>query len=173
MIKGPSRAIAAWLKNANPEETVSIEVMEYALRILINISLIIIISLGIGHSTGKYGETALALFTFILLRFFSGGIHLRSSLGCITTTVVLCSIIPHLPVLSKSEMLIFTFICILLLLLFAPQVDSEAGFKPKVKPLFKIISICIVSSNLILCSSIIAVTFLIQCLTLIPLKGDK
>ncbi|MDO3675585.1 accessory gene regulator ArgB-like protein [Paenibacillus ehimensis] len=173
MIKRPSRTIAVWLKNANPKETASIEVMEYALSILINISLIIIISLGIGHSTGKYGETALALFTFILLRFFSGGVHLQSSFGCITTTVVLCSTIPHLPVLSKSEMLIFTFICILLLLFFAPQVDSETGLKPELKRLLKIISICIVSSNLVLWSSVIAFAFLIQCLTLIPLKGDK
>lgn len=173
MIKRPSRTIATWLKKANPEETASIEVMEYALSIIINISLIIIIALGVGHSMGKYGETALALFSFILLRFFSGGVHIRSSFGCMATTIVLCLTIPRLPVLNKAEMLIFTLICILLLLLFAPQVDSEAGFKPELKRLFKIISLCIVSSNLILWSSIISVSFLIQCLTLIPLKGDK
>ncbi|NEN86530.1 accessory gene regulator B family protein [Paenibacillus elgii] len=173
MIRRPSRAIATWLKNANPEETASIEVMEYALSILINISLIIIISLGIGHSMGKYGETALALFSFILLRFFSGGVHIRSSFGCMAITIVLCSTIPRLPVLNKAEMLIFTLLCVCLLLLFAPQVHSEAGFKPELKRLFKIISLCIVSSNLIFWSSIISVSFLIQCLTLIPLKGDK
>ncbi len=173
MIKRPSRTIAVWLKKANPEETASIEVMEYALSILINTSLIIIISLGIGYSTGKYGETALALFSFILLRFFSGGVHIRSSFGCMVTTIVLCSTIPRLPALSKAEMIMFTLICILLLLWFAPQVDSEAGFNPELKRLFKIVSICIVSSNFIFWSSIISVSFLIQCLTLIPIKGDK
>lgn len=168
MNNGPANSIATWIKNANPEKTASIEVMEYALSIVINTVLIVSISLIIGFISDELIETAITLFSFALLRFFSGGMHLKSSFGCIATSILVCSIIPHLPELSANWIFVVTFVSILLLLFFAPHIDRETEIKKSFRPFLKWLSVVIVCSNFILCSSILAVIFLVQSLTVIP-----
>lgn len=168
MNNGPANSIATWIKNANPEKTASIEVMEYALSIVINTVIIVSMSLMIGFISDEFIETAITLFSFALLRFFSGGIHLKSSFGCIATSILVCSAIPHLPELSANWIFVATFVSILLLLFFAPHIDGETKIKKSIRPFLKWFSVVIVCSNFILCSSILSVIFLVQSLTVIP-----
>ncbi|MGG1267222.1 accessory gene regulator B family protein [Brevibacillus laterosporus] len=67
MIDIIAKKIAGAIKRANPDETASIEVLQYALVILIGSFFTIIISLTIGAVTDKFKETALVLFSFALL----------------------------------------------------------------------------------------------------------
>lgn len=60
--------IVSAIKKTNPEQTHSIEVMQYALSIILNTLFIITVSLLIGGFTGQLMGTLIALLSFGLLR---------------------------------------------------------------------------------------------------------
>ncbi|WP_088830022.1 accessory gene regulator ArgB-like protein [Paenibacillus tyrfis] len=172
MINRPARAVSVWIKNANPEKTTSIEIMEYALSILFNTLSIIVITLIMGYIFGKLYETIIVLISFTWLRFFSGGFHIRSSIGCILVSVFICTSLPHLPEFSVSIVTLTNVTSIILLLLFAPNIDQETKLKDVYHPVYKCLAVGLVSINFIYMSSLLAITFFVQCLTIIPLKRE-
>lgn len=170
MINRPARAVSVWIKNANPEKTTTVEIMEYALSILFNTLSIVLITLFVGYIFGKFYETSLVLLSFAWLRFFSGGVHFKSSIGCILVSVFICTSLPHLPELTVSIVTFANVTSIILLLFFAPNIDQETKLKAVYRPIYKCLAIGIVSINFIYMSSLLAITFFVQCLTIIPLK---
>lgn len=100
-----SLKIVEFIKKSNPEQTHSIEIMHYALSIIMNTLLIIMTSLCIGGLTGQLKETFLALFSFILLRMSSGGVHLKSARACNIVSIFICSLIPHITYLIHNHLI--------------------------------------------------------------------
>ncbi|MRN53532.1 hypothetical protein GJB61_11050 [Paenibacillus sp. LC-T2] len=165
-----SHKIALTINKYNPENTSSIEVMQYALNIIMNTLLILIISLLVGLFTGQLIETSLVLLSFSTLRFFSGGAHLKTALTCNIFSIILCTAIPHLVFLVKDLFWIVNGISLILMLLFAPNPDINAQIPSKRYPVMKLISILLVFSNFFIYSSVIGLAFMAQSLTVIPLK---
>src|SRR5690554_2422168 len=93
-----ARRIAVSIKNTNPEKTHSVEVMTFALIILMNGLLSFSLALLIGAITGKAYMTLIAIIAFVLLRFCSGGFHFQSSMACTIVSCAIFAIIPHIPV---------------------------------------------------------------------------
>lgn len=165
--------IACMIKQANPQETSSIEVMQYALNIILNSLIIIITSLTIGWFTDSLGDTSVSLFSFAILRFFSGGKHLKTAAACNIFSITLCVSIPHFSYLIQDYLWIVNIIILILMLIFAPNPDANAQIPLRWYPLLKIISVLLAVSNFVVHSPVIGLAFLAQSLTVISLERRK
>ncbi|MGG1659462.1 accessory gene regulator ArgB-like protein [Brevibacillus sp. NRS-1366] len=173
MIELSAQKIATKIKEMNPEETASIEVMKFSLIMIISTLVTLTTSLFLAFLFGVLFETITVLFTFALLRFFSGGFHFKSAELCITATVLGSVILPLISKYTHFSWLL-TIISILLLLLFSPRGKNQSRiFEKKHFPLLKIISIVIVGANFLIGSELLALTFFIQSITLLFVKGGE
>lgn len=165
--------LAVSIKEASPDRTSSVDVMKFSLIILINAMAITLLTMAVGAVTGKFLATCITLFCFAFLRFFTGGLHLKSSEACVVFSTALLAVIPHLPLSSFT--LEMTIGSLLLVLLLAPsQVEQHHKLAQRSKRLYKLIASLIVSTNFFIQSDIVAQAFLVQSLLLIPLmKGGE
>lgn len=88
--------VSVAIKKANPQETKSVEVMSYALSLLINTGLTIFLILYIGAATAAFQETLMVLVIFGALRMLTKGGHFKSLTLCVIVTTALIAPIPHL-----------------------------------------------------------------------------
>ncbi|MFC6649843.1 accessory gene regulator B family protein [Paenibacillus rhizoplanae] len=86
--------IAVKIKNANPEETHSIEIMQYSLGIIFNTLLIIVSTAIISLTWGHFAESITFLLCFSILRLASGGFHLKTTMACNIVTILLSTLLP-------------------------------------------------------------------------------
>ncbi|MFC7749090.1 accessory gene regulator ArgB-like protein [Paenibacillus thermoaerophilus] len=165
MIESMANRIATRIKETNPEQTVSVAVMKYSLIILFTTIGGFVLTMAIGIVTGKALPTFLALISFAVLRFFSGGFHFKSALMCILGSTAVIAPLPHIPV-NELAFYILMGGSLLLLLLFAPSnIKGNSKIPEKYYPLLKIVSMLVVSSNFIFHSEVMALAFFIQAIT--------
>ncbi|MFB7817380.1 accessory gene regulator B family protein [Paenibacillus chitinolyticus] len=168
MIIQISGRFARWLKDADPYGPVSFEVMKYALSVLINLLLVVGLCLLIGYIDGKFVETVVAVCSFVGLRMFSGGFHFKSLEVCVIASVALLTAVPVLSPYVLGHSVWLGGLSLLLVLLKAPTSISGTRLTERHKPLFKAISAVIVCTNFFIGSPVIAISFLLQSLLLIP-----
>ncbi len=150
-------------------EAPSIDVIAYALSIVTNTLSIIGVSLLIGLVTGEFGRTLLLLGIFALIRYLSGGYHLKSGLWCIVVSSAMMGGLPHIR-LDEQWINILTVISLVVFLWFAPaNYDKYARISPKYFPMLKITSALIVASNFYFVSDLLATAVFTQAL-LLPFK---
>lgn len=167
MIESMAEKLAVWIKSADEKDTASIEVLKFALIIVINFLIPCILSVIIGIITGKPVETTLAVLTIVIIRAISGGYHFRSSTTCTIVTTLAMSIPPHIPFPSEWSMHA-TLFCIILFAIFAPShMKGYARMPEKYFPILKVASLIIVGSNLIWQSPLLSIIFLLQALSLL------
>lgn len=160
--------IAVSIKNANPEETHSVEVMEYSLGIILNTLLIVVSSAIIGLFLGRFAECMTFLLCFCILRLSSGGFHLKTALACNIVTTLLSTTLPSFVTLSNSALWIANVFSLIIIITFAPNPDKNARISTSIYPLLKLVSIVIVLTNFFLQSTVVGLGFLVQSLTVIP-----
>lgn len=160
--------IAVSIKNANPDQTASIEVMRYALEILLNTLFIVLMSGLIGILLGTAGETLLFLGSFIVLRLCSGGFHLRTAAACNFATIALSTILPYAIEPNGTWAFALTLISGFILLWFAPNPDPHSQIPKRLYTPLKIASLLLICIILVVPSSVIALAFFVQALTVIP-----
>lgn len=173
MIENISQRLATGLKNRVPHHPASVAVFRFTIAVLINTIAIIILTLSIGFWTGNFEEVCIILVSFALLRAVSGGIHLKSGDKCVVVTTALFTTIS---IIDISQWVVFTLnsLSILLAYIYAPsRIEKQSKIDPKHYPKLKLLSIIIIATNFLFMSSILAVTFFVQCLTLIKLKEVK
>lgn len=172
MVEILAEKLANSIKKGNEEQTASVAVMKYALIGVINTATIIFVSIAIGIIFNKFPQTALSLFAFALLRFFSGGYHLKSPLNCILVSTSTMSLIPHIPI-SNSLIMYLTLASAILVAIFAPSnIRGIARLPEKYFPLLKFLSLAIVACNFVIASPILALAFFLQAATLIQFKKE-
>ncbi|WP_151734362.1 accessory gene regulator B family protein [Paenibacillus tengchongensis] len=159
--------IAVAIKNANAEETASIEVMQYALNIILNTLIIIIGTAAVGGLTGHLQESLTFLLFCCLLRLASGGVHLKSAAACNIVTILLSTLVPLLSELSEPYLWLINPFSLLIMILFSPNPDVNAQISRKLFPLLKAVSVLLVLSNFAIHSAVIGLAFLVQSLTVI------
>ncbi|WII39220.1 accessory gene regulator ArgB-like protein [Paenibacillus thiaminolyticus] len=170
MIEGLANKLALRIKEADPEGETSVEVMEYALGVILNFIFTVLISCLIGWMTGKLLDTIIVVVGFGALRYFSGGVHMKSLTACTIVSVAIFSIVPHI-VLSSTLVIIFTSIVIIIMILFSPNTYEETVNRVLTNFTLKAASALIVLPNLYFQSSSIALIFLIQAILILPRKG--
>lgn len=166
MIERFSEKLAIVIKTADPEETNSIAVMKYQLSIFIHLLLVFTTCFIAGGLTGEIHKTVIAFISFVMIRFFSGGRHLKTLEGCLGVSTILISIIPHIAV-HASLINPINIINALTMLLCAPLLNGRETVTKKAVPYLKVISIILVCSNVYFQSDIFALAFLSQSLLLI------
>ncbi|MCR8962540.1 accessory gene regulator B family protein [Brevibacillus halotolerans] len=171
MIEKWSEVMSIKIKNASPERTNSVAVLSYALSILLNFFFICFFLLLVGILTDSLQDSFIALTSFVILRFFSGGYHLRSLDLCVIVTTAIIAVIPHIPV-NYMAVYLLTLISIILTFCFAPNSTYENLTVPRKVLLLKVSSVLIVSMNFVIGSPIVALSFFVQSLLLIPKGGE-
>lgn len=165
--------IAELIKRTDPERTHSIEVMQYALGIILNTLFIFITSVLLGWFTGRMGDTLLVFFSLATLRMCSGGTHLKSVWACNIVSIIICVVIPPLSLFLDDMLLFINIVSLVVMLFFAPRPDNNAHISKEAYPWLKVISVLLVALNFIIGSSVIGLAFLVQSLTIIPLRRRK
>ncbi|WP_179036357.1 accessory gene regulator ArgB-like protein [Paenibacillus sp. URB8-2] len=161
--------IATAIKKTNPEQTCSIEVMQYSLGIILNTTLILFMTMIIGGATGHLTDSLIFLFSFALLRFCSGGFHLKTPASCNIVTTLLSTITPQLFTLTNRSLLILNIISFIIMMLFSPNPDRNAQIPTKLYPALKIFSLLLIGYSIFSRSPVIGLAFFVQSLTVIPL----
>ncbi|MBG9776161.1 accessory gene regulator ArgB-like protein [Brevibacillus laterosporus] len=160
-------ALAHKIKKATPEESTSEEVLAYSLSIQLNGIAIIVSSLIIGLITGKGCDTLIALVSFSLLRFASGGWHAKTMTTCYWLSTIIISLIPHLQI-DKSLLLYLSIVSFLLVVIYAPRSKEENNIPRSALPYLKIVSVIIVCIGFYLDNTVVNLALFVQALTLIP-----
>ncbi|HZG56348.1 accessory gene regulator ArgB-like protein [Paenibacillus sp.] len=174
MIETWAERLAITIKNANEKETVSVQVLKYALTIVFNFLIPYSLALLIGWLTGMFFETLLAAFSLIAVRASSGGYHFRSTIACTIVTTIVSVLPPHIQ-MSSDWTTYLTAIGFVLFALYAPaNIQGYARMPEKYFPVMKWISVIIAGSNFFIESPIIALILLLQGVSLlIPNKEVK
>lgn len=172
MIDRISKELASFLVRNGSDE--SCEVLSYAFANILNIIFITFTTLAIGSISGRFFETLVSLIGFATIRHFSGGLHMRSMDWCYVVSTLIIVVPPHVE-LSYAGILAMTLLSVICYGVFAPNITEElANKKDKDNKLRdKLISIFIVSANLYLQSSTLAVVFLIQAVLILPYLNQK
>ncbi|OKP84226.1 hypothetical protein A3842_08310 [Paenibacillus sp. P3E] len=161
--------ISAAIKRANPEETSSLEVMQYALNIILNTLITFFAAMAIGLFFNNLLATFIFYISFSVLRICSGGFHLPTAWACNIVTALLCSLTPLLNPVGQA-LWIINAVSLVTMLVFSPNPDKHAQIPQSLFPALKVISIVMVSLNFLIGSSVIGLAFLVQSLTVIPWK---
>lgn len=82
--------IAEWCCENTDVNGFSMEVTEYGLELMLNTSIKIMVLLLAGAITGRLPETAAVLAVFGCTRYFAGGYHCRTDLGCLGFMAGMC-----------------------------------------------------------------------------------
>ncbi|WP_027085552.1 accessory gene regulator ArgB-like protein [Cohnella panacarvi] len=168
MIEALSNRLALKMKQVNPEQTTSVEVMSFALQGLLQNTLAIITAFIVGVFLGKPWETVIAVISFMGLRFVSGGHHFNSALLCFLSSAGIFIVIP---LLNFDDMTLMVLNCISLIIvcIFAPSdIREHIRLPEKYFLLFKLASVLLVAINFMFLSSIVTIAFTIQAVTLVP-----
>ena len=172
MIETISKRIAYKIKQMNPEETSSVEILNYAIAMSLNLGSVIIFSLMIGILTNKFNETLLSIGSFALLRRFSGGYHAKNLTTCAVISIMIFSLISQIS-LTMEWVWVTKILTLLIVVVLAPIFSSEDNISAKVKRYYKLISICIVLLSFLDESSTIAISLFVQAVLLIPNKRNR
>ncbi|NRQ51939.1 accessory gene regulator B family protein [Brevibacillus sp. HD1.4A] len=171
MLERISRYLATAIVDAAPGKTQSKNVLEYYIKVTLNFFAVVVLSVLVGVGCNIAPETITALSSFVLLRMFSGGYHVKSLDACVLITTCIIVGIPLLSEYVQVESSVVTAVAAGLVLLFSPR-NVQSTIKPRAYPWLKVISLVIVCSNLGINSPIIAMTFMVQALLLIPKGGE-
>jgi len=170
MVDMISFRIARAIKRIEPEKTASIDVLKFSLEILINTLFTISTVAIIGILSGEFSATMLGLGAFIVLRYFSGGLHMQKAIHCSMISILAISIAPHVP-LTIEWTRIFGIASLVLVLVFAPSnIEGHARIPKKFFPFLKIISAILVALNFLPLNSTVACVFLLQSITTIRIQ---
>ncbi|SDC19623.1 accessory gene regulator B [Paenibacillus sp. UNCCL117] len=154
--------LAQLIRSHNPNAS-SEQVLFYSLSLSINLLAAIVIALLFSLITGNLVSTMLSITGFLILRYFSGGLHLSSSLGCCIFSTFVIIVSSHVNFDFHTLGLVLTLLAFIIVLITAPNgIEGISRIPKSYYPLLKVISGLVVLSNLYFESSVLAAIFLIQ-----------
>jgi accessory gene regulator B len=170
MIESFAERIAISIERLNDGKKVSVPVMKFAIISVFTTSLTILLTLLFGLITRHFWPTVLAMVSFAVLRNLSGGYHFKSPMVCVVASTAVLVAIPLIPV-SDPFILILTGISAVLTAIFAPaRLAGTTRIPQRYFPLMKWAAVAVVVCNFLLQSPVLALTFFIQSISLLPLK---
>jgi len=175
MVEKISYRLAHWLKSELPEHPYSVARLQFGFHLILNTILTLSAATLLGLLFGNLRDTMLVLLAFGLLRMISGGYHFKSPVVCIVGTAVVSVLLPRLE-LSIFYITIINLANVVLTIIFAPsRIEEQTRIPTKYFPLLKISSTALVASNFLFQSPLLAITWLVQVLSLIrlPVKGGE
>lgn len=89
-MKRISTAISGWCRRNCQLEEAEFHIVEYGIQLLLNTSVKVIIILLTGMVLGYFREVLIAMSVFSAIRYFAGGYHSRTDLGCLGIMLFIC-----------------------------------------------------------------------------------
>jgi len=175
MVEKLSYHLAHWLKSELPEHPYSIARLQFGFHLLLNTILTLLTATLLGLLFGNLRDTMLVLLAFGALRMISGGYHFKSPVVCILGTATVSVLLPRLE-LSYFYITSINITNMVLTMIFSPsRIEEQTRIPPKYFPLLKVCSTALVASNFLFHSQLLAITWLVQVLSLIrlPRKGGE
>lgn len=166
MISATSNRIATQLKRHDSDGRYDVEVLRWQIGIYLNYIATIALTVIFGWLLNDLYAALLSMSAFIFVRKFSGGFHLNSLTLCALISAGIFAGIPLIRIDDKAELIINLFNCLIYIWL-APNMFEELN-KSWIDPYRKVISFAIVASNLIIGSQVLALTFLVQAILIMP-----
>lgn len=161
-----SKRIASEIKKADPDGPGSVDLLAYAIALKLNWYLGIFLTGLFGLLLGHFFEALAAILSFAALRRFSGGVHLKSLTICTILCAVVFAALPLIPV-NKDFTIVLTLLSGGIILWKAPIFFEEVN-PSHLDPYLKWISFAIILVNFLILSPVIALSFMLQALTLLP-----
>jgi len=168
-----SSNIANYIKTNGGHPDVSVGTMRFALQLWISSFLIFIISLGFGLLMGTALQTLLFLGVFGILRYFSGGWHLRNIDSCVLVTVSLAVSITLIPAISENVFYFTNVFSLLLVLWLAPTGHGQRFKSITQRKMFKWIAATMIVLSFVHINQIVSLSILCQSITLLTPKGGE
>lgn len=131
---------------------------------------IIAASLVIGALTGNFNQTLLAIAALLIIRVVSGGPHIPSVWGCNIVSILICTVVPHIPMFLP--LLMVNIVSLVIMLVFSPQPDKNTKMPTRLYPLLKIMSVTLVCFNFFIQSDVIGLIIFIQAIIIIPWRKE-
>ncbi|MBJ6363327.1 accessory gene regulator ArgB-like protein [Paenibacillus sp. GCM10012307] len=173
MLEAFSRQLAGTIKQALPDHPVSEAVLRYGLNIVFNTVCTIVLSMILGIAAGRLPETMVVLFGFALLRVLSGGYHFKSGLLCVVVSSIVAVSLSFV-VLDAYTLFTLNAINAVLVVIYAPSgIERQTRIPKRCFPMLKIAALLIVLTNLHIHSSLLAVSWFVQAISLVPVKQWK
>jgi accessory gene regulator B len=167
LVERISLSLARSIRQHGGHPDVSVGTMRFALQNWISIMMIFVLSIAVSLLFGTSLQTLTSLVVLGILRYFSGGWHLRSVDLCIVFTAGIVIAIPLLPPLGAGILLLFNGASLLLVLLLAPTGHGQQFISNSQKSTFRWIAVGIVAFNFLFLHQVSTISILIQTLTLI------
>ncbi|MMZ43869.1 putative regulator protein [compost metagenome] len=167
LIEALSLRMAQHIKSVVPDHPASVAVLKHALAITLNVVFIVSLTLGVSTLIGRTGEVLTIMMAFAFLRQMTGGIHLKSGMGCVAVSTMLFTGLSFIE-LDYNWTAGATIASMVLILIFAPAgIEKQTRIPPKYFPLLKMLALCVVGLNLYFSNPYIAASFFVQTLSLI------
>lgn len=167
MIEVAAGRIAKHIKSVVPNHPVPEDSMRHSLIAIINFATVIILTLLGTVITGRLDQAVMLLKCFALLRMFSGGLHLESSIKCAVVTAGTATVLSMITI-NESWVMALTAISMFIVLNYAPTgIENQTRIPERFYPALTVISFLIVASNLYFGSSMAAIAFFVQAMTLV------
>ncbi|WP_330706075.1 accessory gene regulator B family protein [Paenibacillus polymyxa] len=160
-----SKRIASEIKKADPDGPGSVDLLTYAIALKLNWYLGIFLTALFGLLLGHLFEALVAIIAFAVLRRFSGGIHLKSLTLCAILCAAVFASLPLIP-MNENFTIILTALSGVIILWKAPKFFEEVN-PSRLDPYLKWISLAIISVNFFIASPVIALSFMLQSITLL------
>ncbi|WP_322922082.1 accessory gene regulator ArgB-like protein [Paenibacillus campi] len=166
MISATSNRIANQLKRYDSDGRYDVEVLQWQIGIYLNYAATIVLTGIFAWLLNDLLAAVLSMLAFIFIRKFSGGVHLKSLTLCAFISAGIFTVIPLISIDNKTGLLINLLNCFIFIWK-APNIFEELN-KSLIDPYRKIISFAIVASNLVIGSQVLALTFLVQAVLILP-----
>jgi accessory gene regulator B len=167
MLEQLSGWIAERIKEIVPEHPASYAVLKFAIAVVLNVVFVVGFTLLVSLITGNAAEAGWILISFALLRQVSGGVHLKSGLGCVLFTTAMFTVISYVQA-GPFWVQFMNGLSLLLVVLFAPSgIDKQTRIPEKHWPKLKFIAAVLVIGNIFIASPVIAASFTAQAVSLV------
>lgn len=152
----------------NVPNSSSVPVLKMGISTTANLLIMSLIVLMITVFTGDFLHGIYATAAFCFLRYFSGGLHIRSVNICNFFSAGIILICVYTPISYWYNGLVINILSVILLACYAPHGIKKSKLSVRYYPVLKAISIVIVSINFLLHSPLLAIVFFMQAITTIP-----
>lgn len=142
-------------------------VLKFALIIAINTFITVFLVLFIGFVTQHLIDSIVVLFSFMFLRYFSGGAHLNSSMSCTIASAVILTLLTLIQVDYYYIGITLNILALVIVFIKAPSgIEKVRKVSSKHISMLKYVSLLIVFSNFLIKSPLLSTVFFIQAVTL-------
>lgn len=157
--------VVEFVRKNNPEAA-SKEVLTYSTIIAINTLVALLISLVICVITGNFLNFVLVYVIFTVLRYFTGGVHLNSSLSCCLFTIAVFVSVVHIKYDYGYIGYFLDAFSFLMIAWKAPhKIDVVKQVSSQKKMFIKILCLFFVSTNFLLQSTLLSSILLVQAMS--------